>query len=84
MSHAQMSRIGCVSLLTGRQIRAKMHTANAATVSRLACEPVGMALLVAPFGGRFTTIVLSNYYFYILVGHLCPFLSYLINTFSFQ
>ena len=83
MSHAHLSRIVCVSLLTGRHIRAQMHTANAATVSRLACEPVGMALLAAPFEGRFTTIVLSNYYFYILVGRLASFLSYQINTFSF-
>ena len=30
------------SLLTSRVFRAKMHTANAATVSKLACEPVGM------------------------------------------
>ena len=33
VSHAQLSRIGCGSLLTGRHIRAKMYTENAATTS---------------------------------------------------
>ncbi len=38
MSHAHLSRIGCVSLLTGRQFRAKMYRANAAPPSKPACE----------------------------------------------
>ena len=29
--------------LASRHFQAKMHTANAATASKLACEPVGMA-----------------------------------------
>ena len=38
VSHAQMSRIGCGSLLTSRHIRAKLYTANAATTSNVSCE----------------------------------------------
>ena len=43
MSHAQMDRIDCWSLLTNRHIRVQMYTANVATLSKLCLRCVGMA-----------------------------------------